>query len=373
MATINRMEIRRAIGYDIKGPLPGGLNVQTGIAFTTTTITDPSLVAGQGEPVGRWLVLNGHIAVVTAFDVETMELTFSPAIPEAPEGATEYELWDQHYSPHGVNTLINQAILKAQTNGVFKPVTIDTAYQAPYTNRIPVPDDWQVLVGIDMALEDHYNYRSLIPALTLDDDVESDDETFPFHTLVLNGNRSFSMDSKDNLGMYDSVGWEVAGEFNGKTGEFRDWGFVRQDFNPHTVERNADDYPVITYSAGEQTFVLNAYLYRESDVTWLPVGFTLWQGYQQIELGDQGSAFSAYEGTRLRMHGGAGLPLLDSDDDIPYVSESYLKSQVVVSMLRAVSDVVIGERALPVRREWTLTAEAEYAQLPRMQSVWYLK
>ena len=97
---------------------------------------------------------------------------------------------------------------------------------------------------------------------------------FPFHTVKLEGSHSFTPQHDANLGIYDSIGWEVLGHFQGKdeeegrgrTLDVNEWGFVKQDFDPFTISKNADGHPILDYAAGQYSYVLDVYLYRESEI-----------------------------------------------------------------------------------------------------------
>ena len=369
---LTRKDIRRSIGYDIQGVLDGGMVVGDATSFTATTLVDPARNEVENEGVGRWLVIDGHIAVVTAFDPDAHEITFAPEHPDPPSEAGDYELWDEKYHPARVNSLINQAIVDAQANGVYVPTLIDTAYCPPSSRRIKAPADWDVMRMIEMSHWTGWNYFDLRPTFEADDNVEGDSQFYPFYTYKLTSARTLTVTPSVNLGLFDAIGWEVAGSFDGKTGDDRAWEFVKEAFNPYTATYDSDGNLQISYDAGPASYVLHAYLYRESDVTWFPVEFTIWQGSGEIELPPGYSSYTTYEGARLRLHGGSTLPMIDDDADEPAVPASFIRTQALVNLLRSIPQVVVGEDPTPIRREWELRAQREYGQLQRMMPIWEL-
>ena len=375
-----RKDIRRSIGHDLQGALDGGMVIRHASEFTSTTITDPGLIGGTSDGRGRHVVIAGHLAVVTAFNPDDMVITFAPLHPDPPPDG-EYELWDEKFDPSRINALINQAITDAEASGVLCEEVLDLVYLPPYSNRIKAPDDWIALVAIERSnTYSSYGYIDLLHNLQADDDSESDDVAFPFHTVKLAGSHDFTLDYDFGLGIYDSIGWEVTGHFSGKSeGEGRgrflateEWGFVKQDFNYFTASKDSDGNPIISYEAGTYTYVIDAYLYRESETVWHRVEFIIWPQSREIEIGYGGSATYSY-GSRLRLHGAKRLSLLDSEEAVPEVPASFIRTQALISLLRGVPQVLVDKDGREVRQEWERRAEREYAQLPRLQQVRYLE
>ena len=371
--------IRRSIGYDIQGALSGGMRVQ--IASHIETDAD-----GQGilrDPtnqlsVGQWIVVDGTVAAVRDILSNGDYLLSKPLNPSA-NSDFEYEVWDQKYYPPMVNSLINQAIQDAETNGVYVPVTEDLAYLPPSTRRIASPSGWLVLREVAISGESmgygYGSYIDLLPSIQQDDDSEDNDSFFPFHTVHVVGQHSFTLDQKVPLGLYDSIGWEVAGDFDGKVGAMRDWEFVRQSFDPFSATFDTDGYLTLDYNAGVGAYILSAYLYRESYVRWRPVEYTVWQNSGEIELtGAVDEVVVGSEGGRVRFQGGRALTRLRTDDPLEAesltteLSPSYIRAQALVSLLRAIPDIIVGEETTPIRREWELRALTERGQLHRMQN-----
>lgn len=370
MVERTRRDIRRSLGYDLAGIQPGALDVRTYSDLTVNTLTDESQVLAANEGVGRWIVLNnGHIARVTEYNDETHTFTFSPAYSpvEDPINADDdtYELWTQEVRPHAVNDIINQAIVDATTVGVYEPVTLDRSYLPPLYNRIKSPEDWAVLRSVEYCTRWSFTTYSLRGSLAVHPEGENNDTFFPFHTVKLQGSGILAVTDAIRPGTFDSVGWEVAGDFVGKPGQRQEWGFVRQDFDPFNVSYNSEGHALIPYDAGTESYVLDAYLYHEKEVLWQKLGFIVWPSTEEIELPEE---LTTSWGYRLRLHGGKALSLMDSDDDTPPVPASYIRARGLVSLLRSkdVSYVDPGQQI--VRQEWEVTARREYAQLPKMQN-----
>ena len=172
--------------------------IRTAISAGSKHIIDDGLIGAEDEGRGRWIVIDGHVAVVTGFDPNTNRLSFAPDDPNPPNGETEYELWDQRYNPEHVNSLINQAITDAQVNGVYVPDTIDTAYLPPSAIRIDAPSEWEVVRSVERTFEARgygigRSYVDLLQSLESSDDAESDDTFYPFHTVKISGSHSFAL------------------------------------------------------------------------------------------------------------------------------------------------------------------------------------
>ena len=384
--SLTRKEIRRAVGHDLQGaPIEGGMTIRYATAATVNTLTDPGLIGNSNAWLGSFIVVDTHIAVVTAFDPSEKQLTFAPSLDAAPTDL-DYELWDEKYNPQQVNALINEAIGEAETNGVFTPVNVDDVYLPPSARRIKAPDDWRVLRSVESTrygggYSGAYggSYYDLMGHLFAADDVEADSEFYPFQTVKLEGSGTFTLDQSIPLGLYDAVGWEVAGEFNGdddlNTTDLLDFRFVRQTFNPLTVDRDGDENVVLSYDAGDDSgsYVLAVYLYREAQVSWYENEFMVWENSGEIELESTAvDGFYFNEGLRLRLHGGTSLPLLSEDTDEAPISPTYIRMQALVSLLRSIPQILVGEEVTTIRREWEIRAAREYGQLPRLQSVRYL-
>ena len=383
-----RRDIRRFIGHDLQGTQQGGMVLRTATAFTSTTLTDTGFIGQADEPRGKYVVIEGHVARVSSFEASV--LTFAPAIPGLPADGGEYELWDQKYHPQQINSLINSAIVDAQTNGVLRHAMKDDAYLPPTTTRIKAPDDWLALREIEMSdISTGYTtgggtYFDLLQFIRDIDGAEGDDTTYPFHTIKVIGQKTLTIDQTFPLGLYDKIGYEVAGEFSPDPGDVavtdsREFRFFVTDFDHRTVTKDSEGYALLNIDGGSTgAWILAAYLYREAQVHWNRASFTVWQGSGEIEIPyyDTGD-FIIAEGCRLRLHGGEALRLpdlgVDGDDDELDVSSSYARAQALVSLLRSVPTVIIGEDGTPVRREWEVQAAREMAQLDRMQGVRYLR
>ena len=376
MASLTRKDIRRQIGHDLQGALSGAMRIYPATAFDAFTITSHGLAPIKE---GNWLVIDGQFRAIRSYTAAEGMLSFSPDLDPLPASLDDFEVWDQKYYPGQINSLMNQAIGDAEASGVFVPTMVDTMYLPPATRRIPHPVGWEVLREVEATIEGiGYGfsgiYVDLLSSLRESADAEADDDFYPFQTTKVSGQGIFSLNQDLPLGLYDTIGWEVAGDFAGKDGNIEDWEFVRESFNPYTASKNSDGLLQISYNAGSGAYVLAAYLYRESQVEWRPMGFTAWEGSGEIELSAYGtSSLFTTEGMRLRLQGGTSLSTLTGETDIPDVPVSYIRYQALVSLLRSIPDVIVGEDATPIRREWELKARQEMAQLPRMQNVRYLR
>ena len=224
----------------------------------------------------------------------------------------------------------------------------------------------------------------LRPGFESDENISGNDTLFPFHTYEITGEITFNTEHVHPLGLYNYIGWEVAGDFQGKVKGPQEFEFVREPFNPLTASLNDDGELLVTCDGGTGAYILAAYVYREENVRWLDTEFTVWENSGEIEIPIPGmDTFVTAEGTRLRLQGGESLGWRDADGDAvalgsedddhhPDVTASYIRSQALVSLLRGVPDVIVGEDGTPVRREWEIRAVREMEQLPRMQAVRYL-
>ena len=380
MAT--RRELRRAIGQDLQGsPLDGGMRLIPASGFTATTLTSPGLV----EPApGSWLVIpradaSPGLVSVTKYDLSSGVLTFRPDLSDPPSAPVDVELWDQKYYPGQVEALINLAIDDAEAMGVYAHVTDPLVYLGPYARRISAPPDWEVLRSVECVAGNFGygfggDYVDLLQSLQASDDAVDDGSFFPFRTIRLSGAGSFVLDQTIPLGLYDSIGWEVAGNFDNEASD-TGWRFVRHAFDPYTAPRDDDGKLVVSYDAGNVSYVTAAYIYQEAQVKWKALNFTVWEGSGEVEIdtaGTEGGIYSGW-GTRLRLQGGEALSRLGAEDAEAQLPASYIRSHALVSLLRSVPDVVVGEDGTPIRREWVVKLQQEMSQLPRMHNVRYLK
>ena len=132
---------------------------------------------------------------------------------------------------------------------------------------------------------------------------------------------------------------------------------------------------VLDFDAGDDSgsYVLAVYLYREAQVSWHEVEFIAWENSGEIELeSNAADGFYYNEGLRLRLHGGESLSLLFEDTDAAPISPTYIRTQALVSLLRSIPQILVGEEVTSIRREWEIQAAREYAQLPRLQGARHL-
>ena len=98
------------------------------------------------------------------------------------------------------------------------------------------------------------------------------------------------------------------GQFDGKVEADNEWEFVKRSFNPLDYPTDSDDHLQVTYNAGDGAYVLAVYLYRETQVRWGGLEFTIWRDSGEIEIPLMTvDNFITSEGTRLRLHGGEPL------------------------------------------------------------------
>ena len=151
-----RAQLRQSVGYNL-----GAIYVSSASGNgSTTTIVDSSLIGGDDNHIGKWVVFNdadgtaGQVTRVSDYDSGDTELKVSPAISSSVTNDT-YELWDDIYSPARIDDLINQSILDA-TGAAYDPAENPNMSSSPHTGlhsngktlRYDVPSGFSMIQNI---------------------------------------------------------------------------------------------------------------------------------------------------------------------------------------------------------------------------------
>jgi len=185
-----RAQLRQSVGYNL-----GAIYVSSASGNgSTTTIVDSSLIGGDDNHIGKWVVFNdadgtaGQVTRVSDYDSGDTELKVSPAISSSVTNDT-YELWDDIYPPARIDDLINQSILDA-TGAAYDPAENPNMSSSPHTGlhsdgktlRYDVPSGFSMIQNI--------YYRSKVDSIRLHACAEAFDETVDSDITV-------SLDTKD--------------------------------------------------------------------------------------------------------------------------------------------------------------------------------
>ena len=169
-----RAELRQSIGYNL-----GSIYVSSASGSgSTTTIVDNTLVGGDDNHNGKWVIFNdadgtsGQTTRVSDYTASSTTLTLSPAIAAGSVASDTYELWDDIYNPTAINEFINQSILDA-TGVAWDPVESLAVHTDGTTLRYDVPS------GMSMVKNIYYrnkvsSTRLHACAATFDETVDSD-------------------------------------------------------------------------------------------------------------------------------------------------------------------------------------------------------
>ena len=169
-----RAQLRQSIGYNL-----GAIQVSSASGTgSTTTIVDNTLVGGDDNHIGKWVVFNDvsastvEISRVSDYVASTTTLTVSPAFANASVANDTYELWDDIYPPLRIEDFINQAILDA-TGHAYDPVENLSLHTDGKTQRFDIPS------GLSMIQNLYYRskvgYTRLLSCNTaMDENVDSD-------------------------------------------------------------------------------------------------------------------------------------------------------------------------------------------------------
>jgi hypothetical protein len=169
-----RAELRQSVGYNL-----GAIYVSSASSGgATTTIVDNTLVGGDDNFNGKWVIFNdadgtsGQTTRVSDYTASSTTLTLSPAIAAISATSDTYELWDDVYNPTAVNDFINQAILDA-TGHAWDPVEKLDLHTDGGTLRYDIPS------GVSMIKDIYYrnsvDFKRLHAcAAAFDETVDSD-------------------------------------------------------------------------------------------------------------------------------------------------------------------------------------------------------
>jgi hypothetical protein len=169
-----RAQLRQSVGYNL-----GAVYVSSASGSgSTTTIVDNSLIGGDDNHVGKWVVFNdangtaGQVTRVSDYTSSSTTLTVSPAIAASSVADDTYELWEDIYPPARLDDLINQAIIDA-TGHVYDPVESLSLHSDGNTQRFDIPSGFSMLQNI--------YYRSKVDftrihacAVAFDETIDSD-------------------------------------------------------------------------------------------------------------------------------------------------------------------------------------------------------
>ena len=169
-----RAQIRQSIGYNL-----GALYVSSASGSgSTTTIVDNTLIGGDDNFNGKWIVFNdangttGQVTRVSDYTSSSTTLTLSPAIAASSVADDTYEMWDNEHNPAIIDDFINQAIIDA-SDRIFDPVESLALHTDGHQLRFDVPS------GLSML--QHIYYRNSVDskrlhacAATFDETTDSD-------------------------------------------------------------------------------------------------------------------------------------------------------------------------------------------------------
>ena len=169
-----RAQLRQTIGYNL-----GATQVSSASGTgSTTTIVDNTLVGGDDNHIGKWVVFNDvsastvEISRVSDYVASTTTLTVSPAFANASVANDTYELWDDIYPPLRVEDFINQAILDA-TGHAYDPVESLALHTDGNTQRFDIPSGLSMIQKIYSRSKVDYT-RLLSCNTVMDENVDSD-------------------------------------------------------------------------------------------------------------------------------------------------------------------------------------------------------
>jgi hypothetical protein len=143
-----RAQLRQSVGYNL-----GAIYVSSASSGgSTSTIVDSSLIGGDDNHIGKWVVFNdadgtaGQVTRVSDYATSGTVLTVSPNISASAISDT-YELWDDIYPPARIDDLINQSILDA-TGAAYDPAEDLSLHSDGKTLRYDVPSGFSMIQNI---------------------------------------------------------------------------------------------------------------------------------------------------------------------------------------------------------------------------------
>ena len=148
-----REQIRRAVAANLD-QLPSGIVTGNG---STTTLLDTTLIGGDDEYNGGWLVFtsgtnDGLIRRVTDYTSSSGTFTFSPAASASTATNDTYEFWKSEFPPARIHELINESIIQRTPRCLVHDEDISN-HGHIRDSRYSVPSDMIAVSAID------YRYR----------------------------------------------------------------------------------------------------------------------------------------------------------------------------------------------------------------------
>tara|TARA_R110000824_G_scaffold821_6_gene5056 strand:+ start:8055 stop:9326 length:1272 start_codon:yes stop_codon:yes gene_type:complete len=169
-----RAQLRQSIGYNL-----GATQVSSASGTgSNTTIVDNTLVGGDDNHIGKWVVFNDvststvEISRVSDYVASTTTLTVSPAFAQTTVANDTYELWDDIYPPLRVEDFINQSILDA-TGHAYDPVESLALHTDGKTQRFDIPSGLSMIQNLYYRSKVDY-VRLLSCNSVMDENVDSD-------------------------------------------------------------------------------------------------------------------------------------------------------------------------------------------------------
>ena len=136
--------------------------MRTGTAYdagSTTTLISLSLVGGDDNYNGKWIVVNDtsnssniETTIISDYTASTYSLTFQQALSFATAASDTFEIWDSDYRPDAINEFINQAIVDV-TGHVYDPMESDDLHANGKTARFDAPSNFSMVNSIQYRSE----------------------------------------------------------------------------------------------------------------------------------------------------------------------------------------------------------------------------
>ena len=144
-----RAQLRQSVGYNL-----GAVYVSSASGNgSTTTIVDNTLIGGDDNHIGKWVIFNDASADtvetsrVSDYTASSTTATVSPAFAQASVTSDTYELWDDIYAPARIDDFINQAILDA-TGHTYDPVESLALHSDGNTLRYDIPSGFSMIQNV---------------------------------------------------------------------------------------------------------------------------------------------------------------------------------------------------------------------------------
>jgi len=144
-----REQIRRAVAANLD-QLPSSSATGNG---SSTTLLDTTLIGGDDEYNGGWLVFtsgtnDGLIRRVTDYTSSSGTFTFSPAASASTATNDTYEFWRSEFPPARIHELINESIIQRTPRGLIHDEDISTPAHRN-DSRYSIPSDMIAVSAID--------------------------------------------------------------------------------------------------------------------------------------------------------------------------------------------------------------------------------